>query len=85
MTPGIGRWSFSSTTTGVCTVAGSTVTFRSAGTCRIAADQAGDADYDAAATVTQSIGVKAPAGDLSVTATVSPRPPTNTPTGTAST
>ena len=59
---------FSSTTTAVCTVSGSTVTFRAAGTCRIAANQAGDADYDAAPTVTQSIDVKAPAGDLSVTA-----------------
>ena len=40
---------FSSTTTGVCTVTGSTVTFVAAGTCTIAADQAGNAAYTAAA------------------------------------
>ena len=70
---------FSSATTTVCTVSGSTVSFRAAGTCRIAANQAGDADYEPALTVTQSMDVKAPAGDLFVTATVSPRPPTNSP------
>ncbi len=70
---------FSSTTTTVCTVSGSTVTFKAAGSCRIAANQAGDADYEAAPTVTQSMDVKAPSGDLSVTATVSPQPPTNDP------
>ena len=70
---------FSSATATVCTVSGSTVTFKAAGSCRIAANQAGDADYEPAPTVTQSMDVKAPAGDLSVTATVSPRPPTNSP------
>ena len=48
---------FSSTTTGVCTVSGSTVTGVSAGSCSIAADQAGDANYYAANEVTQSFSV----------------------------
>jgi len=49
--------SFSSTTPTVCTVSGSTVTGIMAGTCTIAANQAGDADYNAAAQVTQSISI----------------------------
>ncbi|MCB1769601.1 MAG: VCBS repeat-containing protein, partial [Candidatus Competibacteraceae bacterium] len=48
---------FTSQTTGVCTVAGSAVTGVTEGTCIVAADQAGDATYNAAAQVTQSIGV----------------------------
>ncbi|MGC2457247.1 MAG: CARDB domain-containing protein [Gallionellaceae bacterium] len=48
---------FTSTTTGVCTVSGSTVTGVSAGTCTIAADQAGSANYNAATEVTQSFSV----------------------------
>jgi hypothetical protein len=48
---------FSSTTSSVCTVVGTTVSFVGAGTCTIAADQAGNADYLAAATVHQSIDV----------------------------
>jgi hypothetical protein len=70
---------FTSTTTTVCTVSGSTVSFRAAGSCRIAANQAGDPDYEPAPTATQSVDVKTPAGDLFVTATVSPRPPANDP------
>jgi hypothetical protein len=50
---------FLSTTTGLCTISGSTVTFVAAGTCTIAADQAGNAAYTAAARVTQSFTVKA--------------------------
>ncbi len=46
---------YSSLTTGVCTVSGATVTMVSLGTCTIAADQAGDADYNAAAQVSQSV------------------------------
>ncbi|MGA8145945.1 MAG: CARDB domain-containing protein, partial [Gallionellaceae bacterium] len=49
--------SFSSQTTGVCTVSGYTVTGVSVGTCTIAADQAGDANYYAAPQVTQSFNV----------------------------
>ncbi|HET9657240.1 MAG TPA: OmpA family protein [Kineosporiaceae bacterium] len=48
---------FSSSTTGVCTVSGSTVTLLSTGTCTIAADQAGNAEYLPAATVTRSFAV----------------------------
>ena len=48
---------FSSTTTAVCTVSGSTVTLVAAGICTIAADQAGDANYNAAAEVAQSFTV----------------------------
>ena len=48
---------FASLTTGVCTVSGSTLTGVTAGACTIAADQAGDANYDAAQQVTQAITV----------------------------
>jgi hypothetical protein len=49
--------SFSSTTPGVCTVVGSTVTGVSSGTCTIAADQGGDTNYNAAPQVTQNLSV----------------------------
>lgn len=49
--------SFSSATSGVCTVSGSTVTSVSAGTCTITADQAGNGTYAAAARVQQSFTV----------------------------
>ena len=50
--------SFSSTTTGVCTVTtGGALTFITAGTCTINADQAGDATTTAAATVSRSFSV----------------------------
>ncbi len=51
---------FSSTTPSVCTTSGTngtTVTIGAAGNCTIAADQAGDANYDAAPQVTQSFTV----------------------------
>jgi hypothetical protein len=48
---------FSSTTTGVCTVSGTTVTYVTAGTCTIAADQGGNANYDPAPQVTDNIVV----------------------------
>lgn len=51
---------FTSTTTGVCTVSGtngSTVTGVTAGTCTIAANQAGNTNYTAATQVTQSLTV----------------------------
>ena len=47
--------SLSSTTTGICTVSGTTVTGVTAGICSITANQAGNANYNAATTVTQSI------------------------------
>ncbi len=49
--------SYSSLTTGVCTVSGSTVTMVSAGTCTLAADQAGNADYADATQVTQNVAI----------------------------
>jgi alpha-tubulin suppressor-like RCC1 family protein len=52
---------FSSTTTGVCTVSGNTVTLLTAGTCTIAADQVGNNTYLAAPEVTQSFTVGAAA------------------------
>ena len=48
---------FTSTTTGICTVTGSTVTGVTAGICTIAANQAGNANYYAASQVTQSFSV----------------------------
>jgi hypothetical protein len=49
--------SFSSQTTGVCTVSGSTVTIVSGGTCTVQATQAGNADFNAAPSVNQSFTV----------------------------
>jgi FG-GAP-like repeat/Putative Ig domain/Beta-propeller repeat len=49
--------SFASTTFGVCTVAGTTVTIVGAGACTIIASQAGNGIYAAAATVTRSFTV----------------------------
>ena len=48
---------FSSLTTGVCTVSGSMVTFVAAGGCSVAGDQAGNATYADATQATQSITV----------------------------
>ncbi len=48
---------FSSSTPTVCTVSGSTVTLVAAGTCTIAANQAGNNDYQAAPPVTRSFTV----------------------------
>ena len=48
---------FVSTTTSVCTVSGATVTLVSVGTCTIQAMQSGNANYLAAASVTQSFTV----------------------------
>jgi len=48
---------FTSNTTGVCTVSGTTVTLVSIGTCSITASQAGNATYAAAASVTETFTV----------------------------
>ena len=61
---------FSSQTTGVCTVAGSTVTGVGAGTCTIAANQAGTSNYTAAPQVTQSFSIGQ--GSQSITFGVAP-------------
>jgi hypothetical protein len=51
--------SYTSTNTVVCTVSGETATLNAAGTCTIAADQAGNTTYAAATTVTQNFTVSA--------------------------
>jgi len=61
---------YSSQTAGICSVAGTTVTMLAIGTCTIAADQAGNADYAAAATVTQNVAI----GLTSQTITFGPAP-----------
>ena len=48
---------FTSATTGVCTISGNTATLVAAGTCTINADQAGDADWNPAPQVSQSFEV----------------------------
>jgi hypothetical protein len=52
---------FSSATSGVCTVSGSTVSFVGAGMCTLDANQAGNSDYAPAPTATQSFAVAAQA------------------------
>ena len=61
---------FASQTTSVCTNVGGTVTIVAAGTCTIAADQAGNTNYNAAPQVTQSFSIAR--GKLFVTTSVSP-------------
>jgi sugar lactone lactonase YvrE len=51
--------SYSSSTTTVCTVSGSTASFLKAGTCTITASQAGNSNYAPAPPVTQSFAVNA--------------------------
>lgn len=60
---------FSTSTAGVCTVAGTTLTLNGSGTCTVAADQAGDANWSAAPTVSRSFTVTPPPTTLSVTLT----------------
>ncbi len=50
---------YSSLTPSVCTVAGTTVTPVSAGTCTIAADQSGNTNYNAALQVTRNVTINA--------------------------
>jgi len=61
---------FSSTTTGICTVSGSTVTYVVPGTCTVKADQAGNANYNAAPQLSANITV----GQASQTITFNPIP-----------
>src|SRR5262249_43671798 len=56
------------------TVSGSSVTFVTPGSCTVTADQAGNDDYAAAPTVTQTFTVS-PAIDMSISADVSDDPP----------
>ncbi len=52
--------SFASLTTGTCTVSGSTVSLVSTGECQIEASQAGDSNFEAASSVTQSFDITRP-------------------------
>ena len=63
-------YSLNATSTG-CALAGTTVTFVGPGTCRIDADQAGDANWNAAAQAQQTFTV-APAGAVSVALSYAP-------------
>ena len=58
--------SFTSLTTGICTVSGATVTLATSGTCTIQASQGGNAQYAAATPVTQSFTVS-PAANFTIT------------------
>ncbi|MGM4907587.1 Ig-like domain repeat protein [Tardiphaga sp. 866_E4_N2_1] len=67
---------YSSLTTGVCTVFGGIVTMISAGTCTVAADQAGNgATYAAASQVTQDIIIARVASNITLTASANPSLP----------
>ena len=55
---------FTTQTPSICTIIGSTVTPVAAGTCTIAADQAGNTNYNVAAQVTQNITVGAAAQSI---------------------
>jgi uncharacterized protein YhjY with autotransporter beta-barrel domain len=59
---------FASSTTGICTVAGTTLSLITQGTCTVTADQPGDTNWDPAPTVTRSFTV------LPVTLTLSSLP-----------
>jgi subtilase family serine protease len=59
--------SFESTTTSICSVSGDTVTLIAAGSCKIEATQAGNADYSAASAVTKSFTVEKTAQTITFT------------------
>ena len=69
---------YASSTTGICTVSGSTATLLAAGTCTITASQAGNSTYAAATPVSQSFTVTAAKGTFNLSAssgTVTVTPP----------
>jgi DNA-binding beta-propeller fold protein YncE len=59
---------FTSDTTSVCTVSGTTVTFVSTGNCTINANQAGDADWDVATQVSRTFAIlpSPPSGETGI-------------------
>ena len=61
--------SYSSLTQSVCAVSGSTVSYIAAGTCTVAADQAGNASYQAAAQEAQGVTVGKAAQAITFTST----------------
>ena len=58
--------SFKSLTATICSISGTTVTGIAIGTCRIAANQAGNSSYSAAAQVTQSIAISSATDSLAL-------------------
>ncbi|WP_441245065.1 Ig-like domain repeat protein [Tardiphaga sp. 768_D3_N2_1] len=66
---------YSSLTTGVCTVTGGIVTMISAGTCTLAADQAGGGIYAAASQVTQNVVIAQAASGIALAASPNPSLP----------
>ncbi len=66
--------SFTSSTTGVCTISGTTATLLAAGTCTIVASQSGNNFYGAATPVTRSFTVTAAGAPKSQTITFNPIP-----------
>lgn len=65
---------YSSSTPSVCTVSGATVAMQGPGVCTIAANQAGDGDYTAAAQQTQSITIDKIAQTIAFTSVVPANP-----------
>src|SRR5581483_4111516 len=61
--------SIDATSSAVCSLAGSTVSFTAVGTCTIDANQAGNANYNAAAQAQQSFSVAKGAQTISFTTT----------------
>jgi autotransporter-associated beta strand protein/predicted outer membrane repeat protein len=59
---------YTSATAAVCSVSGTTVTMLATGTCTIAANQAGDGNYNAAAEVRQSIEITSAASAITLAA-----------------
>ncbi|WP_345293493.1 autotransporter domain-containing protein [Luteimonas vadosa] len=72
---------FGSTTPGVCTVSGTTVTMQAAGSCMLTADQAGDANYEAAPQVQLTVQIGRSAQAITNFA-ANPASPTYVPGGT---
>ena len=65
------------TATSVCSISGSTVSFLTVGTCKIDANQAGNANYTAAPQVQQTFSVAK--GDQTITFTSTPPPAPDSP------
>jgi len=63
---------YSATSSSVCTVAGTTVTMVAAGTCTLAANQAGNANYAPATQVTRSVSITAVAPGAPVIGVATP-------------
>ena len=74
---------FASTTPGVCTVSGTTVTMVAAGACSLTADQAGDTNYSAAPQATLSVAIGQAAQAITAFA-ATPSAPVFSPGGTFS-